>query len=96
MMKGGGRGRVNYAEAAIDIQACIDLIRGYISNNYGYLRRRIRVIYAQEGRACSMSVKITHDQVVDEEKMNRPISPLAYASLISVTTPYVPHTHKRS
>ena len=63
MMKGGGRGRVNYAEAAIDIQACIDLIRGYISNNYGHLRRRIRVIYAQEGRACGMSVRIVHDQL---------------------------------
>ena len=63
MTKGGGRGRVNCAEAAIDIQACIDLIRGYISNNYRHLRRRIRVIYAQEGRACSMSVRIVHDQL---------------------------------
>ena len=60
MMKGGGRGRVNYAEAAIDIQACIDLIRGYISNNYRHLRRRARVIRAREGRACNMSVGIAH------------------------------------
>lgn len=63
MMKGGGRGRVNYAEAAIDIQSCIDLIGGHISGGYRHLRRRIRVICAQEGRACSMSVRIAHDQL---------------------------------
>lgn len=49
MMKGGDRGRVNYAEAAIDIQACIDLIRGYISNNYRHLRCRVQVIGVREG-----------------------------------------------
>lgn len=46
MMKEGDKGRVNYAEAAIDIQS---LIRGYISNNYRHLRRRVRVICAREG-----------------------------------------------
>ena len=60
MMKGGDRGRVNYAEAAIDIQACIDLIRGYISNNYRHLRCRVQVICAREGWACSMSVRVAH------------------------------------
>lgn len=63
MMKGEGRGRVNYAEAAIDIQACIDLIRGYISNNYRHLRRRVRVICARESRACSVPVRIAHGQL---------------------------------